>query len=203
MYRIPVSGGTVELRLKDGDAVFVVLTGEPLDLPEAGPEYKAFEVMPLNRWWDVEFHQKGGGSATETFSQLIDWSTNAGDPVIRYFSGTARYSSAFTVPAGALDGLKEARIDLGTVCVMAELIVNGHNAGVLWRGPYLSPDLLPWLHEGENTIEVNVTNLWVNRMIGDRQKGEVPVTRVRRFYNAGDKLLPSGLLGPVRPVGYK
>ena len=203
MYRIPVSGDMVELRLRAGDAVFVVLTGEPLDLPEAGPEYKAFEVMPLNRWWDVEFHQKGGGSATETFSQLIDWSTNAGDPVIRYFSGTAHYSSAFTVPAGALDGLKEARIDLGTVCVMAELIVNGHNAGVLWRGPYLSPDLLPWLHEGENTIEVNVTNLWVNRMIGDRQKGEVPVTRVRRFYNAGDKLLPSGLLGPVSLVGYK
>ena len=151
----------------------------------------------------MEFHQKGGGSATETFSQLIDWSTNAGDPVIRYFSGTARYNSAFTVPAGALDGLKEARIDLGTVCVMAELIVNGHNAGVLWREPYLSPDLLPWLHEGENTIEVNVTNLWVNRMIGDRQKGEVPVTRVRRFYTAGDKLLPSGLLGPVSLVGYK
>jgi hypothetical protein len=40
-------------------------------------------------------------------------------------------------------------------------------------------------------------------MIGDRQKGEIPVTKVRRFYNAGDKLLPSGLLGPVRLMGYK
>ena len=85
----------------------------------------------------------------------------------------------------------------------AELIVNGHNTGVLWREPFLSPDLLQLLHEGENTIEVNVTNLWVNRMIGDRQKGEIPVTKVRRFYNAGDKLLPSGLLGPVRLMGYK
>ena len=159
--------------------------------------------MTLERWWDVEFHQKGGESALETFSELNDWTTNRGDPVIRYFSGTAHYSSAFTIPAGALDGLEEARIDLGVVHVMAELIVNGHNTGVLWREPFLSPDLLQLLHEGENTIEVNVTNLWVNRMIGDRQIGEIPVTKVRRFYNAGDKLLPSGLLGPVRLMGFK
>ena len=137
----------------------------------------------------------------ETFSELNDWTTNS-DPVVKYFSGTAHYSSVFNVPAGALSGLEEARIDLGTVHVMAELIVNGHNAGVLWRTPFLSPDLLPWLKEGENTIEVNATNLWVNRMIGDRQRGEKPVTRVRRFYNAGDPLLPSGLLGPVRLIGY-
>ena len=203
MYRIPRQGDWVELNLKAGDAVFVVLTGKPLDLPEAKPEYKAAEIMPLERWWDVEFHQKGGESARETFSELNDWTSNFGDPVVRYFSGTAHYSSVFTVPAGALDGLEEARIDLGTVHVMAELIVNGHNAGVLWREPFLSPDLLPWLHEGDNDIEVNVTNLWVNRMIGDRQKGEAPVTQVRRFYNAGDELLPSGLLGPVRLVGYR
>ena len=203
MFRIPRNGDGVELALKAGDAIFVVLTDYPLDIPEARPEYKASEVMTPERWWDVEFHQKGGESALETFSELNDWTTNMGDPVIRYFSGTAHYSSAFTIPAGALDGLEEARIDLGVVHVMAELIVNGHNAGVLWREPFLSPDLLQWLHEGENTIEVNVTNLWVNRMIGDRQKGEIPVTKVRRFYNAGDKLLPSGLLGPVRLMGYK
>ena len=201
MVRIPREGTGVNLRLKAGDAVFVVLTGKPLDLPAARPEYKAADVLTLDRWWDVSFDQRGGEKALETFSQLNDWTTNS-DPVVRYFSGTAHYSSAFTVPAGALSGLEEARIDLGVVHVMAELIVNGHNAGVLWRTPFLSPDLLPWLHEGENTIEVNVTNLWVNRMIGDRQKGEAPVTRVRRFYNAGDRLLPSGLLGPVRLVGY-
>ncbi len=201
MERIPRSGSRVDLHLKAGDAVFVVLTDRPLNLPEAKPEYKAAEVMTLERWWDVEFNQKGGEHALETFSELNDWTTNS-DPVVKYFSGTAHYSSVFNVPAGALSGLEEARIDLGTVHVMAELIVNGHNAGVLWRTPFLSPDLLPWLKEGENTIEVNVTNLWVNRMIGDRQRGEKPVTRVRRFYNAGDPLLPSGLLGPVRLIGY-
>jgi hypothetical protein len=201
MERIPGGREGVDLHLKAGDAVFVVLTEKPLDLPEARPEYKASEVLTLDRWWDVSFDQKGGEKALETFSQLNDWTTNS-DPVVKYFSGTARYTSAFTIPAGALSGLQEARIDLGDVRVMAELIVNGHNAGLLWRTPFLSPDLLPWLHEGDNSIEVKVTNLWVNRMIGDRQKGAAPVTRVRRFYNAGDALQPSGLLGPVQLIGY-
>ena len=201
MCRLPGDGKAVELAMKEGDALFVVLTREPLPLPEAKPEYASTEVLTLDRWWDVAFDQKGGEKAVETFSVLNDWTTNS-DPVVRYFSGTARYASSFTVPAGALEGLQEACLDLGTVHVMAELVVNGHNAGVLWRAPYVSPDVLPWLKEGENTIEINVTNLWVNRMIGDRQPGEAPVTRVRRFYNAGDKLLPSGLLGPVKLIGY-
>ena len=190
----------IQAYLKQGDAMFYVLTDEPLDIPAAKPEYKHKEILTLDRWWDVEFNQKGGENAFETFSTLNDWTTNS-DPVVKYFSGTAKYKSAFTVPAGALKGLKEARLDLGTVNVMAELIVNGHNAGVLWREPFASADILPWLKEGENSIEVNVTNLWVNRMIGDRQRGEKPVTRVRRFYKAGDKLLPSGLLGPVKLIG--
>ena len=180
--------------------MFYVLTDKPLDIPAAKPEYKEKEILTLERWWDVEFCQKGGERATETFSTLNDWTSNS-DPVVKYFSGTANYKSAFTIPEGALKGLKEARLDLGTVNVMAELIINGHNAGVLWREPYVSADILPYLKEGENSIEVNVTNLWVNRMIGDRQRGEKPVTNVRRFYNAGDKLLPSGLLGPVKLIG--
>ena len=149
----------------------------------------------------MEFNQRGGERALETFSTLNDWSTNS-DPVVKYFSGTANYRSSFSIPAGRLKGMDECRLDLGDVRMMAEVVINGHNAGVLWRSPYISCDILPYLKEGENTIEVNVTNLWVNRMIGDRQRGEKPVTNVRRFYTAGDRLLPSGLLGPVKLIGY-
>lgn len=155
---------------------------------------------PLDRYWDVAFVQKGGERALETFSVLNDWTGNS-DPVVKYFSGTAHYTTRFTVES--LEGLGEARLDLGQVAVMAEVIVNGHPAGVLWHAPYVSADILPYLKKGDNTLEVKVTNLWVNRMIGDRQKNVEPVTRVRRFYEAGDKLLPSGLLGPVVLRGYE
>lgn len=196
-----VTASSGKLRLKAGDARFVVFTDGPVADGAAGPELRASEILTLDRYWDVEFNQKGGELALETFSTLNDWTSNS-DPVVKYFSGTAHYSSTFNVPAGALSGKKEVRIDLGTVNVMAELIINGHDAGVLWRKPFLSRNILPWLEEGDNTIEVNVTNLWVNRMIGDRQRGEKPVTNVRRFYTAGDTLLPSGMLGPVKLIGY-
>ncbi len=190
-----------EIRLKAGDALFFVLTEKPLDIPDAAPAYTPAEILTLDRYWDVEFNQRGGERALETFSTLNDWSTNS-DPVVKYFSGTANYRSSFNIPAGRLNGMDECRLDLGDVRVMAEVVINGHNAGVLWRSPYISCDILLYLKEGENTIEVNVTNLWVNRMIGDRQRGEKPVTNVRRFYTAGDRLLPSGLLGPVKLIGY-
>lgn len=197
-----VSAHSGPINLKAGDAMFYVLTDEALDIPESSLELSPEEVLTLKKYWNVEFNQRGGECALETFSTLNDWSSNS-DPVVKYFSGTANYKSSFTVPAGSLDGLEECRLDLGRVYVMAEIIINGHNAGVLWREPYLSCNILPYLAEGENTIEINITNLWVNRMIGDRQRGEKPVTRVRRFYSAGDSLLPSGLLGPVKLIGYK
>jgi len=200
-FRIACSKGTLDVCLNAGDAMFYVLSDEALDLPQARSYSSRKEILTLDRYWDVVFEQKGGEKAVETFSVLNDWSTNS-DPVVKYFSGTANYKSSFELPAGALSGAEEVRLDLGTVNVMAELIINGHNTGLLWREPYLSADILDYLKEGNNTVELNVTNLWVNRMIGDRQRGEKPVTKVRRFYTAGDRLLPSGLLGPVRLIAY-
>ena len=190
----------LQVSLAPGDAMFYVLSQKPLGVPAARKAGAEKWSLPLDRYWDVAFVQKGGERALETFSVLNDWTGNS-DPVVKYFSGTAHYTTRFTVES--LEGLGEARLDLGQVAVMAEVIVNGHPAGVLWHAPYVSADILPYLKKGDNILEVKVTNLWVNRMIGDRQKNVEPVTRVRRFYEAGDKLLPSGLLGPVVLRGYE
>jgi len=63
-------------------------------------------------------------------------------------------------------------------------------------------DLTGALKPGVNSLEVKVTNLWVNRMIGDRQPGAPMQYTFTRpvFYKADSPLLPSGLLGPVRVV---
>lgn len=185
--------------LAPGDAMFYVLTNAPLGVQPARIPGALKLMQTLDRYWDVEFIQKGGERALETFSVLNDWTSNS-DPVVKYFSGTAHYTTHFNLDS--LEGLDQARIDLGEVNVMARLVVNGHAAGVLWRAPFVSADILPYLKKGDNTLEVYVTNLWVNRMIGDRQKNAEPVTRIRRFYEAGDRLLPSGLMGPVVVTGY-
>ena len=57
------------------------------------------------------------------------------------------------------------------------------------------------LQEGENKLEVKVTNLWVNRLIGDEQPGAKKLTYTTQpFYEADSPLLLSGLLGPVKIV---
>jgi hypothetical protein len=58
------------------------------------------------------------------------------------------------------------------------------------------------LKPGANPIQIKVTNLWVNRIIGDMQPGvtKIYTFTAMQFYNAQAALLPSGLLGPVQLV---
>jgi hypothetical protein len=60
------------------------------------------------------------------------------------------------------------------------------------------------LHPGDNTLEVEVTNLWPNRLIGDAQPGvkhSYTWTNIKTF-KSSSPLLTSGMLGPVmlKPV---
>ena len=100
----------------------------------------------------------------------------------------------------SIDKSSKYAIDLGEVKNIAEVIVNGKNAGVTWKKPFklmIDNDLLK---VGENKIEIKVTNLWVNRLIGDAQ----PDVKVKTtfttmpFYQANSPLLPSGLLSEVK-----
>ena len=52
-----------------------------------------------------------------------------------------------------------------------------------------------------NMLEIDVVNLWPNRLIGDAARPpdqRFTVTNVRKTYQNDSPLLPSGLLGPVR-----
>jgi hypothetical protein len=121
--------------------------------------------------------------------------TEFDDPAIKYFSGTVTYCNKFT--ADSLEG--RIFLDLGNVKNIAEVSVNGRNCGVVWTSPFRL-DVTDHVKAGENVIEIKVTNLWVNRLIGDcRPEESSPVTYVGfQHYRHGDPLLPSGLLGPVK-----
>ena len=91
-------------------------------------------------------------------------------------------------------------LDLGDVRELADVVVNKQPIATVWRPPY-RVDITKALAAGNNTIGVRVTNLWVNRLIGDAQPGADKVTfTVSPPYTAGAPLRPSGLLGPVRLV---
>ncbi len=199
---------SVEIPMLSSDAFFVVFSDRPMSSlsdPETSWRYasclsgrsEGSVIQDIKGPWSVRFNQKGGGRAQEEFMSLKSW-TECDDPIVKYYSGTATYSTSFTLGANVLEGSDPVFLDLGEVKNIAEVLVNGKPAGVLWKAPFRTDDIRSLLRPGSNSLEIKVTNLWRNRMIGDVQPGEShPVTAIRRFYKREDALLPSGLLGPV------
>ena len=90
-------------------------------------------------------------------------------------------------------------LDLGTVHEMARVRLNGRELGVVWSFPW-RVDISAALQPGENRLEIEVANLWPNRLIGDAAQPpekRFTWTTPDHPYKADMKLLPSGLLGPV------
>ena len=140
---------------------------------------------------------KRGPSETVTFSQLSDW-TKHEDTRIKYFSGTANYKTMVN-----LKSIPNAKVylDLGEVSVMAKVKINGKDSGGVWTAPY-RVDITDAVRIGKNTIEVEVVNTWLNRIIGDRKlsENERILTPNTVPWKDSTPLQKSGLLGPVRIV---
>jgi hypothetical protein len=119
---------------------------------------------------------------------------------VRYFSGVSTYTTTFELPAGVKSG-GPLLLDLGAVGDLAEVTVNGKVIGTVWHAPYRI-DIAAAVTPGENSIQVRVANLWVNRLIGDAQPGarKIAFTTIPTF-RADAPLRPSGLIGPVRILG--
>jgi len=166
------------------------------------------ETREVTGAWNVHFSPQWGGPESTTFDQLIPWNEHS-DEGVKYYSGAATYRKTLTLPKGQVDGL--VRLHLGKVGHVAEVRLNGQPLGVLWSPPW-SVDLTRAAKEGENHLEIDVTNLWTNRLIGDsrlpkekRLTGsnvqlfrETDKYRVFQGFSPKDPLTPSGLIGPVR-----
>ena len=154
------------------------------------------EVRPVNGPWSLSFPPGWGAPAKVILSRLESW-TGSGDPGVRYFSGTATYAAQFRLPE-RLDAAESLYLDLGEVREIAEVRVNGRDLGILWKPPFRVA-LGAAARPGWNALEVAVTNLWPNRLIGDQRVA--PALRLTRTniakFKAESPLLPSGLLGPV------
>lgn len=181
------------------------------------------ELRTIGGVWEVRFDPKWGGpDKAVRFETLTDWSRH-GDPRIHYYSGTATYHTAFTLSEAEAAG-SEGRLwlDLGAVEVMGRVRVNGRECGVVWKPPY-RVEISGAAKAGENALEIDAVNLWINRMIGDEQLPEdaewkdfETLAGWPEWFKAGQKrpsgrytftsakhytkdtpLVPSGLLGPV------
>lgn len=89
-------------------------------------------------------------------------------------------------------------LDLGEVRDVAVVRLNGKDVGTLWIAPW-QLEVTSLLKPGENSLEVEVINVWNNRLVGDLPLP--PAQRRTSLSLATVKpkapLLPAGLLGPV------
>ena len=198
-YEHTSEGVSFSLEFAAAQSFFVVFR-RPAAARRARQDRVTRVVVELDGSWKVAFDPKWGGPASVEFDRLVDWTTHS-DAGIRYFSGSAVYRKSVhlaRVPRGGAVWL-----ELGDVKHLAEVTVNGKRLGVVWTAPW-RVDAGKALRAGENTIEIAVTNVWANRLIGDEQH---PADMV---WEVGDAGVSSGqvlkefpdwfLKGEARPV---
>ncbi len=149
--------------------------------------------------WAVRFPPKWGAPEQISLDHLVSLSDST-NPGVKYFSGTATYTKSFDWNPTSETGSNKSEVwlDLGDVQVMAEVKLNGHDLGILWKPPF-RVNIAGALKSGNNTLEIRVANLWPNRMIGD-----AALPAAERFtwssyepFTKDSPLPKSSLLGPV------
>jgi hypothetical protein len=202
------TNGSFEFRTAAGKLLRVAVSSVP-------------EPIGLNEGWDLQFPPHWGAPPEIKLDKLISW-TDHEDAGVRYFSGTAIYEKEVEIPSDFLRGDREIWLELGTVKNFAEVSLNGHLWATLWKPPF-RVNLTGVAQPGKNRLQIKVTNLWPNRLIGDEQlpddrewsgqrlqswpqwllEGKASPTGRLTFttwhhWSKTDAPLSSGLLGPVR-----
>lgn len=195
-YRMENGQTTIQFHMTEQDAVFIVFAEPTSSTHFEVAQEELVDIQPITTSWKVKFGNGSDELGELCFDKLCSYTESANDAV-KYFSGTAIYTTQFQLHKSKKKALKII-LDLGKVGNIAELSINGMPMGTLWKSPYLA-DITSAVHKGINHLEVKVTNLWVNRLIGDMQ----PNVKTKHtytnypFYKANSPLQPSGLLGPV------
>jgi len=168
-------------------------------------------VQRLEGAWDLAFDHAWGGPEHIVFDSLQDW-TERDERGVKYYSGIATYRKTFRFNSQSVE---RVYLDLGTVHDIARVRLNGNDLGVVWCAPW-RVEVTDALKTGENQLEIEVANRWPNRLLGDQRPPDRNVRVVKwdngflegREFKTGrytfatangpNKLLPSGLLGPVQ-----
>ena len=172
--------------------------------------------------WTVTFPVGWGAPAQIHLDKLIAWDKHS-DAGVRYFSGTGEYQTEFELPPELLAANRRIYLDLGHVAIMAKVRLNDHDMGIFWKPPF-KMEVTAKLKTGRNRLNIQVTNLWINRLIGDQQLPEdcdrAPAGNLLKWpqwllngkpsptgrftfttwqlWKKYDTLAESGLIGPVK-----
>jgi hypothetical protein len=205
---------TVDVKLEPWESKFILLTPQESVLPPPAHARIAFDeriIGPVNGPWAVAFRGLGGQTADLKLDALKDWREL---PDLQHFSGSATYETTFELNPETFGVKPDIMLDLGEVCDVATVIVNGVEAGRVWMYPY-RVDISGLARPGVNTLEVVVANRLWNHTSGLKEPKPIPEHLHAHYGSTWDQqyngwntmvnqrnrhpeLMPSGLIGPVR-----
>ena len=191
----------ITLTLAPNESVFIVYPTEEdyKETPEKGRKEKKDSVKEPSETgleateYTVTFTANG---KTIQRQELFDWSKEE-DEQIRYYSGTVVYKTTFRWKSKVKEA-QQVYLNLGKVCDLATVRVNGIDCGTIWTAPYRA-DITAALKKGVNELEIEVTNTWANALKG-ADEGKAPFDGIwtnAKYRRAENALLPAGLLGPL------
>ena len=188
----------IELELPAFGSAFVVFRRD--GLPPRNTAYlyvnKSGKKIPVEGKWTVKFQPGRLAPESVQWDKLIDWTSSQVER-IKYFSGTATYSIQFNM---LCDAGEDFWLNLGEVREVAEVCIDDNQLGTAWTYPFRVKVPAKLLTRGMHNLEVKVTNVWNNRLVGDKflvEKDRITSTNILGKFNKNTPLVPSGLLGPV------
>ena len=215
---------SIPLHFEASEAYAIVITPMKQNNIEGGNKnfYTKNQVATIEGAWEVAFDPNWGPfEATQgkkpgifTFEKLDDW-IDRPEEGIKYYSGKAIYTKSFDC-AQAGKG-KKLFLNLGKVNNLARVKLNSKDLGIIWTTP-LEVEITGAVQEKNNQLEIEVVNLWGNRLIGDERykddgiisgkwpewilnEKDRPSKRYTftswKHYTKESPLQSSGLLGPV------
>ena len=185
---------SVTLDLPQAGSCFVIIkqTGDSLVNIDTGTTYSS---VTLTSPWTLSFPDGWGAPSSLNITKLQAWKDIDIPEEAKAFSGTATYTTTFDISDMSPD--KTFTLDLGDVEMIAVVSLNGKKLRTLWAPPY-SLDITEAIKTGTNSLTIEVTSTWFNRLVFDANQPEAD--RKTWTINGPSKdsgLRDSGLLGPV------
>lgn len=192
----------IYLQLKPGESILLKTFNTKIDTDKWSYYQPKLNRVMLNKDWKLRF-SKSEPSVSETFDLVsLDTWTNLNNSKLKRNMGTGKYTTTVTLKKNPQS---EYLLSLGDVRESARVKVNGQYVRTLFSVPF-EVTIGELLKDGENTIEVEVTNLPANRIADYDRRGvewrifhEINFVSITYKPTKFDdwKIIPSGLLGPV------
>lgn len=189
---------TVLETMEAGESFFVVFRkkGQKHNEPNKNSTVK---TLLIKTPWKLQFDEAlGGPKEPLVLNNLHSW-TEAADTATKFYSGTVVYTNSFALTT--IKKAKQLQLQLDELYNIASIKINGIDCGTLWTPPY-TLDITKAVKNGDNILEIMVTNTWHNRLIADQWlPAEKRVTYTTAPFRLKDKpLQPAGIIGAVRIV---